>query len=164
MFRFHLSHWQNRGKYQHRGWEHLCFQHQRWSQVLQEHELQNKLHYKCILPEDQATVRQLSSFERRLLDCPEREWQTNKVRIHILDISSVCYFLSSSRFSKTKKFKTQQTAGNMTVKFTSNRKSEAAGARCSVQCAKEAPTPAPTPAPGHLRKYCENFKTTIYNV
>ena len=73
-------------------------------------------------------------------------------------------FLSSARFSKKKKFKPQQTAGNMTVKFTSDRKSEAAGARCTIQCAEAAPTPAPTPAPGHLRKYCENIKTTIYNV
>ena len=59
-------------------------------------------------------------------------------------------FLSSARFSKKKKFKPQQSAGNMTVKFTSDRRSEAAGAKCSIQCVKAAPTPAPTPAPGHL--------------
>ena len=58
-------------------------------------------------------------------------------------------FLSSARFSKKKKFKPQQTAGNMTVKFTSDRRSEAAGAKCSVQCAKAAPTPAPTTATGN---------------
>ena len=56
-------------------------------------------------------------------------------------------FHPSARFSNTKKFKPQQTTGNMTVTFTSNRKSEAAGARCSIQCAKAAPTPAPTPSP-----------------
>ena len=35
----------------------------------------------------------------------------------------------------------------MCVKFTSNKKSEAAGARCSIQCAKAALPPPPTLAP-----------------
>ena len=65
----------------------------------------------------------------------------------VVDKTNMILFHPSARFSNTKKFKPQQTTGNMTVTFTSNRKSEAAGARCSIQCAKAASTPAPTPSP-----------------
>ena len=46
--------------------------------------------------------------------------------------------------------KAQQSNGDMSVRFTSNKKKEASGARCTIKCVKAAPgatTPAPTPAP-----------------
>ena len=46
--------------------------------------------------------------------------------------------------------KAQQSNGDMSVRFTSNKKKEASGARCTIKCVKAAPgatTTAPTPAP-----------------
>ena len=45
--------------------------------------------------------------------------------------------------------KAQQSNGDMSVRFTSNKKKEASGARCTIKCVKAAPgatTPAPTTA------------------
>ena len=62
------------------------------------------------------------------------------------------YFFSKLYFVRFKKnkMKAQQSNGDMSVRFTSNKKKEASGARCTIKCVKAAPgatTAAPTPAP-----------------
>ena len=46
------------------------------------------------------------------------------------------------RFKKGQRFRPQQTKGDMSVRFTSNKKNHAAGAECTIECVEAASTAA----------------------